>query len=68
MSSETFKADAVAVIDFAGERLDIAGLPDDTEPVAQPLDRRATHENTTLQSIFGDAVAAPGDRGQQAPF
>ena len=38
---------------------------DDAEPVAQPLHRRAGHEDRALQRVAALAAELPGDRGEQ---
>ena len=58
---------AVGGVHGGGDRLALGGRPDDLQPVAQPLDGRAGHEDRTLERVGQLAVrGAPRRRGQQA--
>ncbi len=60
--------DAAAVVDGTAEPLDRRGVGDETEAVAQPLDRGAGHEDRALDGVNQMCVRTepPGHGGEQA--
>src|SRR5436190_1250835 len=57
--------DAAAVVDAAGEGLDLAGAGEDAETVAEPLNDGARHERAALEAIRGALTDLPADGGQE---
>ena len=50
------EVDAAGILNRLGQRLALGGAPDQPEPVAQPLDRRARDEHAALERAY---VVAP---------
>ena len=57
--------DAAVVRHRRGERLDVATIADDAEPVAQPLHDRAADEDAAFERVRRLAAELPGDRREQ---
>ena len=57
--------DTAGVGDALGERSRLRCVGNDPEPVAQPLDRRAGHEDRALERVRGRGSEHPRDRGEQ---
>lgn len=57
---------AVGVLDLLGHILGVAGLFQQAQLIAEPLDGRTGHENRAFQRIIHLAVGAAGDGGDKA--
>ncbi len=58
--------DATGVRDRCGEGFDVAGVPDEAEVVAEPLDDGATDEDGAFERVFQLLAGAGGQRGNEA--
>ena len=56
---------AVGVLDLLGHILGVAGLFQQAQLIAEPLDGRTGHENRAFQRIIHLAVGAAGDGGDK---
>jgi hypothetical protein len=59
---------AAVVGDLRGEFLDVHGLRDEAETVAQPLHDGAADEDRALERVVDPAVDLPGDGGEEVVF
>ena len=57
---------AVGVLHLLGHILGVAGLFQQAQLIAEPLDGRTGHENRAFQRIIHPAVGAAGDGGDKA--
>ena len=59
------KIDAAIVGNGLRKGLDIFGLANQAQPIAQPLHDRAANKDAAFERVFGDVVYFPGDGGDQ---